>query len=190
MIVPLVEGQSEVEAVPLLLRRIGYHLAHWDVGVAKPFRVKRNKIVKEGELERAMELALRDREGATALLVILDADDDCPVELAVELKRRAVACTDLPVAVVVANREFEGWFLGSLESLRGIRGVGEEAVCDPEAEEVRAAKARLADAMVGKGYVEVDDQPALVEGMDLELAAQNCRSFRKLMADVEWLMAA
>jgi hypothetical protein len=85
--------------------------------------VKRNKVVREGELERAITQAVRDRPGVAAVIVILDADDDCPAELGGLLLNRSVTATDKPVGVVLAKREFEAWFLGAKESLRGKRGT-------------------------------------------------------------------
>ncbi len=60
----------------------------YDVEIARPFRVKRGRVVRAGELERAVTQALRSRSGATGVLVILDADDDCPAELASKLCQR------------------------------------------------------------------------------------------------------
>ncbi|HEX2077141.1 MAG TPA: hypothetical protein VHG08_05515 [Longimicrobium sp.] len=111
-LVPIVEGHAEVRSVPVLMRRLG-------VDVAKPFRVKRNQVVRPGELERAVQLAVADRAAASAVLVLLDADDDCPAELAPVLLRRCRQVTDVPVSVVFAVRELEAWFLGGVQSLRG-----------------------------------------------------------------------
>ena len=63
VIVPIVEGQSEVMAVPMLLRRLLSELQRYDVMVARPVRVHRSSVVKEGEIERAVVLARRNREG-------------------------------------------------------------------------------------------------------------------------------
>lgn len=109
-VLPIVEGHAETESVPVLLRRLG-------IPCVRPFRVKRNKIVKPGELESAITFATMDRTGVTAVLVLLDADDDCPAALAPALLERARAVSPLPVSVVFAVREFEAWFLGGLESL-------------------------------------------------------------------------
>jgi hypothetical protein len=53
-IIPIVEGHAEIGSIPVLLRRLGI------VEVARPFRVKRNKVVKPGELERAVGQAIAD----------------------------------------------------------------------------------------------------------------------------------
>lgn len=183
-IVPIVEGHSEQQSVPLLLRRIQAQLGAYQVHIARPFRVKRSLIVREGELERAVKQALRSRENAGALLVLLDADDDCPVTLGQSLLARCRACTEVPAAVVLANREFEAWFLGAKDSLRAVRGIRQDVQTPPEPEAIRGAKERLSANMQGRRYLEVDDQPALAAEMAIDLAAQRCRSFAKLLRDV------
>jgi hypothetical protein len=47
-ILAFVEGQSEEEAVPILLRRLLDHLGRTEVQIAKPFRVKRLQVVRPG----------------------------------------------------------------------------------------------------------------------------------------------
>ena len=63
-VVGIVEGHGEVEAVPILLRRLAID---WDSTVAfrtpLPIRIHRNKLVKFGELERAVELAIDKADG-------------------------------------------------------------------------------------------------------------------------------
>lgn len=123
MIVPVVEGQSEERAVGVLMRRVLHELGVFDLEVARPFRVKRQRVVREGELERSIVQAQRSRPGASAVLVILDADEDCPATLAPHLLERARAQTDLPVCVVFPKVEIEAWILGAIDSLRGVRGI-------------------------------------------------------------------
>jgi hypothetical protein len=190
-LVPIVEGQSEVESVPVLLRRLLALQSRHDVQVIRPIRTGRYKVVRTGELERACLLALRRIEGCDAILILLDADDDCPKALAPDLLRRAQAvCGDTPVAVVLAKREFEAWFLASLDSLRGRRGLAADVVCPANPEEIRDAKGYLTQAMLtGRTYVEVDDQPALAHEFDVQLTAQRCPSFDKLVRDVSTLVA-
>ncbi|MBN1594214.1 MAG: hypothetical protein JW941_13300 [Candidatus Coatesbacteria bacterium] len=91
-IVPIVEGQSEVESVPILLRRLLQNTDRNEfVGcIAKPIRIRRNKIVKEGELEKTIHMARRSRAGCSCILIILDAGDDCPADLGPRLVNRAI----------------------------------------------------------------------------------------------------
>jgi len=189
-IVPIVEGKADVEALPVLLRRILEMDAGFSgIGVARPIRVPRSKIVRPNELERSLEQATRDRADVGAMLVLLDADDDPPCTLAPQLETRARTATHFPVAIVLANREFESWFLGSKESLRGCRGIRQDAAIPPNHETIRGAKERISQNMEGgRRYVEVDDQPALAAQMDIDTARRNCPSFDKLVREVERLV--
>lgn len=188
-IVPIVEGHGELSAVPILVRRILNDFGVHHVGVARPFRVKRNQVVKTGQLERAARLAASDRNGAAALLVILDADDDCPARLGPALLARCQAVTSLPTAVVIANKEFEAWYLGAKESLRGVRRIHADANTPDDPEAIRDAKGALAQNMDGRRYLEVDDQPAFAAALDLNAAQSRCGSFDKLVRDVLGLAA-
>jgi len=177
-IVSIVEGFAETESLPILLRRMG-------ADPARPFRVKRNKVVKPGELERAVIQAMRDRVGATAVVVLLDADDDCPAQLAPALLARARSVTPLPVSVVFAVRELEAWFLGSIESLRGHRGIAADASWNGDPETPRGAKGRVESMMIDRTYLDTDDQPALMAKLDIEAARLRCPSLDKLLRDLE-----
>ncbi|HZF11164.1 MAG TPA: DUF4276 family protein [Thermoanaerobaculia bacterium] len=178
-ILSFVEGQSEEEAVPLLLRRLLARLGRFDIRIARPFRVGRYKVVRPGELERAVIQGLRDRGDISAVLLLLDADDGDPLQLEASLLARCRQVTRLPSAVVVAQRELEAWFLGSKDSLRGFRGIREDASAPENPESIRGAKQRLSQNMRGRRYVPVGDQPAFAARMDLDLALQRCASFRR-----------
>ena len=188
-IVPIVEGQSEVKSVGPLLRRIMHErLRFFDIEIARPFRVSRNKVTQSDELERAIRTAILDRTNASAILILLDAHDDPPCVLGPNLEHRASLVTQLPTSVVLATREFEAWFLGAKESLRGERGIKRDAVNLSYPESISGAKEHLLQNMErGCHYVEVDDQPALAARMDLEMARRNCPSFDKLVREVERL---
>ncbi len=189
-ILPIVEGQSEVESVPILLHRICVQMQAFNIQIARPYRVKRNKVVKAGELERAIEQGIRDRSNIGAILLLLDAEDDCPVELAPKLLERCGKTTHLPVAVVFANMELEGWFLGGKESLRGVRGIKPDADAPANPESIRGAKERLSKNMEhGRRYLEVDDQPAFALQLDFELTRSRCPSFQKFLTEAQHLFS-
>jgi len=187
-ILPIVEGQSEVQAIPVLLRRLLERLGRSDVLVARPFRVKRTRIDRPEEIERALEQGTSSRSGVIAILVILDADDDDPEQIESFLGARFRAATPLPSAVVVATRELEAWFLGSKDALRGVCGIRQNANAPDRPEEIRGAKERLSRNMEGRRYLPVTDQPKLAARMDLERALQRCASFRRLAAALERLL--
>jgi len=186
----IVEGHGEVAAVPVLLRRLQQEYApSVPLSVLRPFRVGRYKLVKAGELERVVELVARGLEPPGAVLVLIDAEDDCPKELAPKLLRRArQARPDIPSGVVLAKHEFEAWFLAAIESLSGRRGLSDELSAVPDPEAIADAKKWLTRNMPGsRAYSETLDQPALAARFDLQLARQRSDSFDKCWREVERL---
>jgi hypothetical protein len=186
----IVEGQGDLEAVPVLVRRIAHALAPETTVQVHPFRVGRNKLLKEGELERAVELAARRAGRAGGILILFDSDDDCPAKLGPALLQRAVhARSDVPIRIVLAHREFEAWFLAGAESLSGRRGLSESLTSPENPESIRDAKQWLTARMLGnQHYVETLDQPALAAVLDLT-AARRADSFDKLWRDLTGLLA-
>jgi hypothetical protein len=187
LLIPIVEGHGEVQALPVLLRRILQQdsVAGGQISVGRPIRQDRHKIVKAGELEHAIQYAALKQ--CDAILVILDADDDCPAELGPQLLARAhQARPDIPIWVVIAKSEFETWFIGGIESLRGARGITSDALPPEKPEAIRGAKEWLSQRMpAAHPYLEIDDQPALAARLDLDQARVRCPSFDKFLRDIE-----
>jgi hypothetical protein len=182
----VVEGHGDREAAPIIMRRIAAQLdPPMTVHMPHPIRIPKTKLLKAGELERAVELAARQIAGYGAILILIDGDDDCPAQLGPALLQRAMAARkDVPLAVVVAKREFEGWFLAAAESLRGFRGLATNLTSPPQAEAIRGAKEWLTAHMESnRCYVETLDQPALAGRFDLE-AARRADSFDKFYREV------
>jgi hypothetical protein len=156
--------------------------------ILKPIRQPRDRLVKAGELERAVELAALNVRPAGGVIVLLDSDDDCPAILGPELLKRAqLAALGLPVFVILPQREFEAWFLAAAESLRGQRGLpaGLEPPQNPEG--VRGAKEWLRNRTHEHAYSPTIDQPALAAIMDLN-QARAAASFDKCYRDLKALM--
>lgn len=192
-IASIVEGDGEVQAVPVLLRRLvtGLDDECW-ADVNTPLRLPRGKLVQPGELERYVELGARSVGAGGAILVLADADDDCAATLGPQLLRRAAAQrSDMPVGVVLAVREYEAWFLASAASLSGKRGLGHDLQSPEKPEQIRDAKRWLQDHRVdGLAYRPILDQPALTAVLDLNVARMGSPSFDKLCREVERLIGA
>lgn len=185
-IVSVVEGHGEVESVPALVRRIGWSLdppLHAD---APPgIRVPKSRLIRPGELERVVILARKQVGGRGGVLIVLDADDDCPADMGPSLRERAVGpAGGLPVGVVVAKVEFEAWFLAAASSLAGKRGLAADLTSPGDPENVHDAKGWLKrHRIAAKGYSETLDQPAFTNLFDLD-AARAAPSFDKCYRDV------
>lgn len=188
-IATIVEGHGEVEAAPILLRRIAAEVFPGEVSIPTPIRAPRHKIVKQDELEKFVELAAGKAGVDGCILILLDADDDCPALLAPELLRRARAVSaDRPVRVILAKAEYEAWFLAAAISIAGRRGIRKDAAPPSDPESIRGAKEQLRKLMPpGRRYRETIDQPALTEVFDLA-AARAAPSFDKLWRDVSSLL--
>ena len=186
----IVEGESEVKTVPLLIRRIAAdRYPELPIVVPPPIRRPRNKVIKENELERAVEFVARQIGGQGAIFIILDSEKDCPAELGPALLHRASqARSDLLIAVVIAKNEFEAWFLAAAESLRGRRGLKNDIHPPNDPEAVRDAKGWLDRRMENnESYSETIDQPAFAALFDIE-QARRVDSFDKCYRDIVWLL--
>jgi hypothetical protein len=184
----IVEGDGEVHALPILLRRLAQWLTpECPVQILPPIRVPRMSLVnKPQEFSRHLQLAASKCGEFGWILVLLDADDDCPKDLGEQLRERAQQfMPHRQVAVVLANREYEAWFIAAAASLDGQRSLRIDADdAKTDAEQPRNAKGWLALRKVDRsGYHPVTDQPALSARMDLQMAFDRSRSFRKLCSD-------
>ena len=186
----IVEGHGEVEAVPILIRRIASNLyPELGIDTSHPIRIPRSKVIKEGELERAVKLAAQNTKGQGAIFILLDSDYDCPARLGPELLCRALEThSDLPIAVVLAKHEFEAWFLAAAESLRGYKGLKNDLASPNNPEEIHDAKGWLKQRMEGtRTYRPTVDQPGLTAHFDLDQARQ-ADSFDKCYRDIGRLL--
>ena len=189
-IATIVEGHGEVEAVPIRLRRIAECIAPGvTLEVPRPIRVKRHQMLKAEALERAVALAAGRAGPHGSILVLLDADDDCPAELASDLLRFAGRSRrDRPIRVVLAKTEYESWFLAAAASLAGQRGIDEDASPPQDSEAIRNAKGWLSARMPpDRRYRETLHQAALTARFDLD-SARAAPSFDKMWRDLASLL--
>jgi hypothetical protein len=179
---PIVEGHGEVAAFPVLLRRLRDLAQAFALDINAPIRRKRSELVQEAGLRRSIQLA-RIQPDCGCIVVLFDSDKDCPKKVAPQLLEWAEAeAGQIPCRIILATKEYEAWFLASIESLRGQRGIKDDAVSHPDPETPRGAKSHLEERMrLGRSYDERADQPALSAKFDMRPAYQKCRSFRHLV---------
>lgn len=190
-IASIVEGDGEVSALPVLLRRLSeWRPAASGVDVLRPIRVKRDRFLnKNDEFRKQLLLASAKCGDNGWILIVLDADDDCPAEMGRGVLARArLVLPHRRLSVIFAKREFEAWFIASAASIDGCRGFAIRGDDQSDAEARRNAKGWIRERMNGGTYRELLDQPAFVARMDLQLAHDNSRSFRKLCK--EWQVHA
>ena len=187
----VVEGHGEVEALPVLLRRLRDEASAWAVEIGTPIRRPRNKLVSELYITRTVEVARR-QPGCEAILIVFDGDRDCPAELGPKVRGWvAAAAGRLPCEVVLPHREYEAWFLAAIESLRSHKLIRTDAPPYPDPEQPRGAKEELGKwVATGRVYSPTKHQAALSASFSLELAYRRSRSFRKLTKSFGSLLSA
>lgn len=187
----IVEGHGEVEALPVLLRRFFVELNSpiWPE-ILPPIRVSASKLLKTGELEKAVEFAARKAGEQGAVFILLDCDDGCPATEGPQLLARALAQrSDVPLGLVLAKCEYEAWFLASAESLRGHRKLPDNLEPPHDPEGIRGAKYWLSVRMPPNNpYSETVDQAALTSLFDLQLARTRSNSFDKCYREISRIL--
>ncbi|MCL1961703.1 MAG: DUF4276 family protein [Desulfovibrionaceae bacterium] len=183
-VVSIVEGDGETAALPVLLRRLATWLTpEVPVDVLTPIRVYKDRFLnRPEEFSRHLQLAAKKCGDDGWVLILLDADDDCPAARGAEIVSNArEVIPHRRIAVVLAKREYEAWFIASSNSLDGYRGFASRpSDTNVDAETPRDAKGWLKERMASRSYGETTDQPAFSAQFDLVRARERSRSFRKL----------
>jgi hypothetical protein len=198
-IVPIVEGDGEITAVPVLLHRLLHEHSEHRFQIAMPKNAHGcSNLSKDGGIEKFVRYAWLE-PNCVAVIVIVDGDmvSGCPIAFAKKLSAR-VRCLrgPHPVAIVIANREYEAWFLASLPSLIGkqiteyLRFPSDSVfVGDPES--VRDVKGWFSRQFPrGKAYKETEHQAPMTRLINLNLARNGSRSFRRVTNAVQQLLNA
>jgi hypothetical protein len=181
IIQPIVEGDSEVASVPILLRKICYSQGCYKVRVAAPIKMHRHQMAIEQYMRRFARIA-SVQPSCSLILILLDADDDCSVEIANQIKHWLTEeALEVPFEIIVIQREYEAWLIANMESLRGKCGIKADANSHSHPETVRDAKGYITSQMSGSTrYHEVSDQPSLTNAVDPVVVSSRCKSFSRL----------
>jgi len=203
-LIPIVEGDGEIEALPLLLRRLLHDEETYDVDIARPKNAHGcGNLTAPDQIERFVAYALIEPE-CDGILVLIDndavrgliegkvLDEDCAPAFAHYLAGRIQAMHPTkPVAVVVARWEYEAWFLTSLETVGRVVGVPKGTTFEGDVETERSAKGWIERRLPpGRKYSETLDQVRMTAYLDLESATQRSRSFKRLKHALEQLVDA
>lgn len=180
-ILPIVEGEGDLLAVPALIRRVAEAHGIYDLELLQPH--------KRGELPAVRRhfdayLVAALKYEAPILWVM---DYDCDQCLAVEtdladLRQRAQATyTRQPVEFSLMVKEFESLFLCDHESTcRSFPDIPANTTWPTDAEAVRGAKELISKARPkGLAYRETKHQVKLVHQLDLDRLRERSPSFQR-----------
>ena len=131
-----------------LVRRIGVLISTIVGDSLLSVEEVKGALIKPQGLEKDIEVAARRYPGASGILVLIDADRDCPAILGPELLRRASSARpDLRIGVVVAKCEYEAWFIAAFRSVSAHADVHLKSAPTRSPEEILGAKQWLAKHM-------------------------------------------
>ncbi len=202
-VAPIVEGETEERCIKAILTGIWRDLLHAadaeQLAVLDALPAHRSSVLKEGHpelaerVERAFRaLRLRLRHSAMDrgfVLLLIDADEDCPANVGPQLLARAKAArSDADIACVLAKRELENWFKAAATSLAGVCGLPDELTTPANPEEGSGDKwltRQMQRNDKQRKYTKPGDALELVERMDLQQCRANAPSFDKLCRELE-----
>lgn len=190
----LVEGHGEMAAMPILVRRIAEAFSP-EVPLRLPpsaWRVPKHKMLQsDAEILKPINVFAQaiTRSGG-GILVVWDADDDCPASEGPRQQKRIQALRpDVRIRVVIANREFESWFLAAAASLSAANHLLPGVIDHPLPESLRDAKGWItANRPAGRPYREIEHQHQFSKSLDPNYVRQRSPSFDKLCREIASLL--
>jgi hypothetical protein len=199
-IVPIVEGHTEAGCIERLLQRAWTELlaAPMRLQVLVPSRGKRDALISptgvhltdkiEEAYAKLSQHLRRDSSAKGLLLVLIDAEGDCPAELAPRLLRTArLARNDADIACVLAKRMFENWIMAGASTLAGVHGLPDPLQPPDNLEEHHGAgwlEEQLRSQNRTRRYKKTVDAAVFVQKMSLEQCRACSASFDKLCREL------
>ena len=173
----VVEGAGDRGAVPVLLRKYLHSIGDFRDLLGKPVPAHgRDKALRKGGLEGFVATAA-SRPGCVGVLVVLDGEGDCVAERGPELLGRSITGTGRPLAVALADRDFESWMYSSAETME--LGLSFEIG--------KNGQGAITSAIKPAKYVKPTWQPRLAARMDLALACGRNASLARALERFEQL---
>lgn len=178
----IVEGEGDMKAVPLLVRKVLELHELFDVTVLHPQR--RGELPKVlANFENWYRVALKER---ASILWVVDYDCDdctCVARHSDQLRQRASAIFQgWPFEVCLMNKEFETLFLADPKATRSVlRKIPEDIAFPSDPESIRGAKEWLSKAMPnGFAYKPTVHQDKIAAALNLDHLRETSPSFAHL----------
>jgi hypothetical protein len=202
-IVSIVEGKAESKyhAVPILVRRIAEEMGLY-VDCYKTERTGRDTFPRFRDVRERVVISARAQVGEYGgILVVLDSDGEPPYVNRSHHSSPCLLGTDLleairpvaaglPIAVVMADREYEAWFLSAAPSLVGEKGLRDGVMVPDNPDQVRDPKRWLTEHMDDptQAYSPTADQARFTAHFDMAMARDHSPSFDAAYRAIEQLI--
>lgn len=193
--VAIVEGEGEVAAINNLIARvIGEYSPELQVAFANPIQKSKTQLIpkkgllNETEWEDAITLASQRVGDRGAILILLDADYECPKEMGPKISELVTRIRpERQIGIVLANTEYESWFVAAIESLSGKHGLKEYLKFQDASK--NAGKSWIKNQMLkDEKYQETRNQLKMTREFDMQLARSRSDSFDKFYREVTRLI--
>ncbi|MBB4504592.1 DUF4276 family protein [Rhizobium leguminosarum] len=190
---PIVEGQGDERAIPVLIRNLlNNRFEHYEVEVLHPYRMPKGKMKQASEWPPVSTLVfnrLSERVVAPAdkglVLVMCDSDDDCPVELKATIQQNVAVSPDkIELHFVAPLREYETWLLSAVQSFAGHQDCVDPIPNVGDLDQIRDAKGYFERHILKpkRFYSETVDQAKFSSILDFSIFPEdNCRSLKRFV---------
>lgn len=188
-ILPVVEGDGDVKAVPILVRRILHEHGLYDVDLLPA--QKRGDFPKvRGAFDNYFNAALK--WNAPILWVMdFDCEDcECVAQESLALYRHASRIRPgWPFKVVFVPKEFETLFLLEQQAARDVLGIAQDYQFPDSPELIRGAKQVLSKALPsGRAYKEMVHQEKIAARLEMAMLRSVSPCFRHMENSIIFLV--
>jgi hypothetical protein len=188
----IVEGAGDTRAIPRLIRETLHSHLIYDINPVPRaiHNVEIRRLIRSGELERYIEYAVRNV--GDSVLLILDCEDFCPLEICQHFCFRIAAlCPRKKVGIVLFQSEFETLFLHCIDEIAAHfpdYGWISQRFLHRDIETIRDAKGTLSRMMRNdRAYKETRDQEKFITALNFDKLRGNSRPFRHFESTLLWL---
>lgn len=201
-IAPIVEGHLEQKSLERLLHRVWNDLIDSPdrLQVLTPFRGKRDQLLHpDGKALAPMVQQIfiklqekfnkdKDSSSRQVILILLDAEKDCPANLAPQILQSArKAQGNANIVCVLAKRMIENWIVAGSGNLAGFNGLPEQLPAVANYEDLNGStwlNDRIRSQNPNRKYSKTVDAKAFFDKMDLQQCRANAPSFAKLCREL------
>ncbi len=199
-IAPIVEGQTEQKCIERLFHRIWNEvvLCAARLQILPAIRIQRDQFlsVKSDLLEKQVEAASlklkskvkNEPANSGCIMILLDAEKGCPVELSREiLQRSLVAQSDVVTRCVVAQQMLENWIVAGSSTLSTYPGFPQHFQLPKSIDRVKGSDwldQQFRSVNSKRKYKKTGDSEKIINAFSLLECQEKSRSFRKLVKEL------
>lgn len=174
----IVEGEGDVRAAPILVRRVlNERHGRYDINVLRPQKRGDIHAIRKN-ISRFIKMAMLEK---APVLWLVDCDDgDWQVQQHDLEAALANEYLPYPVRFSLMVKEYEALFLAEPATTKKVLSISEEIEFPLDPENIRGAKEWLSSKMPkGYAYKETTHQEKLSASINLSLLAENSPNFRR-----------